>query len=87
MGYYTILSMSWTGDTAKYGQVYVTKYYDGDSPAPRAYVPVNATAPMGTNYLTSELGYIINTTNPNYLFGKGYWEADAFTYIPIEISY
>lgn len=75
-GLYEILSMEYTGDTRKYGQVYVTLYHDGDTILPKNYTPLNNTLPLGTNYLTSELGYIIDTNNPNHKFGQGYWEAD-----------
>ncbi len=56
-GYYEITGVSYSGvDSTKYGQVFLTKYYDGDQ-TKKSFKPLNATAPMGTNYLKSELGY------------------------------
>ena len=67
---YQILSMTYTGDTAKYKQVFVTKYYDGDQ-TKKSFKPLNSTAPMGTTYLKSELGYIKNADVSVYRFGRG----------------
>jgi hypothetical protein len=75
-GYYEILSMTYTGKTREYGNVYVNSYYDGDRLEPQTFVPLNSTSPLGTNYLKSENGYIIDTRNSNHRFGEGYYEAD-----------
>jgi len=74
-GYYEILSQTWTGDTAKYGKVYVDWYRDGDRTTAKWFRPLNYTSPLGSNYLTSELGYIVSVSDA-HKFGQGYWEAD-----------
>ena len=77
-GYYELLSMTYTGDTAKYNQVYVNTYHDGETN--QNFTPINAAGPLGTALLASEAGYIIKTqtsTSP-YYFGKGYYEADEY---------
>ena len=76
LGYYQILSMAYTGATAKYNQVFVTTYYDGDHTSPKAFTPVNSTNPLGTALLGSEAGYIPAAGIPAHYFGKGYFEAD-----------
>ena len=75
-GYYEIGTMSYTGETAKYGQVYVTTYTDGDRTTPKTVTPLKAASPLGTKNLGSEAGYIISATLPAHYFGKGIYEAD-----------
>ncbi len=55
-GYYEILSMAYTGDTAKYNQVYVTRYHDGDRPTPKTLTPVNCTNPLGIKLFRQRSG-------------------------------
>ncbi len=75
-GYWEILRLSYTGETAKYGKVYVSRYHDGDRPDPKNFTPVAAANPMGTGLLGCELGYIPAAGIPAHRFGKGYYEAD-----------
>ena len=72
-GTYEILSMLYSGEKTKYGQVFVTNYYNSETK--KSYTPVNAIYPKGTTLLGSETGYIISTSLAHY-FGKGYYEAD-----------
>jgi len=74
-GYYQILSQTWTGDTAKYGKVYVDWYNDADRTTAKWFRPLNYTSPLGSSYLTSEVGYIVSVSDA-HKFGQGYWEAD-----------
>ncbi len=76
-GYYEIKGVSYSGvDSTQYGQVFLTKYYDGDT-TKKTFTPVSSSLPKGTNYLKSEVGYIKNAGVANYRFGNGYYEADA----------
>lgn len=80
-GYYEILAASWTGDTSKYGQVFVDLYRDGESQ--KNYAPVSKGKAVGSSYLGSELDYILRAGVEMYKFGQGYYEADVadrFTY-------
>jgi hypothetical protein len=76
-GYYEILSMAWTGDTAKYGQVYVDWYNDADRAMAQLIRPLNYATPMGKKYLGSEVGYLVSVSDA-HKFGQGYWEADEY---------
>ncbi len=76
-GYYQITGLRYSlVDKSHYGQVYVTRYHDGDRTDPKNFTPVNSSSPMGTGLLGCELGYIIDASNPAHRFGKGYYEAD-----------
>lgn len=52
------------------GKVYVTNYYDKETDS--STVPLNATNPLGTNYLGSEWGYIRKAGVDQYRFGMYY---------------
>lgn len=73
-GYYEITGMTLTNDTAKYGQVYVDRYFDGESK--RSYDPLKKGAAVGTRLGTEE-DYIIKANVASYRFGRGYYEADV----------
>ena len=71
-GYYEITGVSYAGvASSKYGQVYVTKYYDGDRTKKSFYPGGDATSAKGTNYLKSELGYIKNANVGVYQIRPG----------------
>ena len=68
--YYSTISSSY------YGKVRVLKYFDGDV-SQKEYVPLNAASYAGTSGLGSEQDYIVKDAIPDYVFGKGYTEADV----------
>jgi hypothetical protein len=75
-GYYRITAASYLGFTRKMGQVYVSRYYDGETAA--LYVPVSqGLSAVGLNYLGSESDWIIQEGVSQYYFGLGYYEADV----------
>ena len=76
-GYYLITAANYTGvNTTEYNKVYVNSYYDGDM-SKKSFVPLNNKNPLGTNYLGSEIGYIVKDAIPTYHFGQGSLEADV----------
>lgn len=75
-GYYEITGISYTGVApSEYGKTWITHYYDGSS-SKKMIKPLFYTSPLGSQYLGSEIGYIINDEYPQYRIGKGYYEAD-----------
>ena len=54
LGYYQILSMAYTGATAKYKQVFVDTYHDGESN--KDFTPAHKGQVVGSAYLGSEWG-------------------------------
>ena len=48
------------------GNVLVNSYYDAQSQ--KTFTPLNNSNALGTGYLGSEQGYIINTTSPVHQF-------------------
>ena len=75
LGYYQILSMAYTGATAKYNQVFVDTYHDGESN--KDFTPVHKGQAVGTALCGSEQDYIVKDGVAAYKFGKGYTEADV----------
>ncbi len=67
--------MSYTGETTKYGQVYVNNYYNNENK--KNYDPVHKGQAVGTAYIGSELDYILVDGVEDYKFGKGKYEADV----------
>jgi hypothetical protein len=76
--YYQITGVTYTGDTSKYGDVYVSSYYDAESD--KTFTPVSNGTAVGTNYLASEHDYIIKSGVSEYYFGGGYYDADLVSY-------
>ena len=74
-GTYTITAMSYDGTGSKNGQVFIDSYHDGESN--QDFIPMKKGQPAGTNYLGSELDYILKDGVAAYQFGKGYYEADV----------
>ena len=76
-GTYSISGETPDQDFSKIGQVYVSSYYDSESDT--FQTPVNSSAALGTNYLDSEHGYIIDEGNFDNEFGRSgsiFYEAD-----------
>ena len=88
LGYYQILSMTYTGDTAKYNQVFVDKYHDGETN--KNFTPVHQGQPVGKTSLGSELDYICVDKVLAYRFGiyRGvFYEADVGDRYAFKYSY
>ncbi|MBM4276098.1 MAG: hypothetical protein FJ134_16830 [Deltaproteobacteria bacterium] len=78
-GTYRITGAGPAGDQTE-GLVYVASYYDRESR--KTVTPLNSGQPLGSNYLGSEAGYLIDETVPQYYFtgsGQGIYEADMVT--------
>jgi len=85
-GAYRITGTGPAGDQTE-GLVYVASYYDKESR--KTLTPLNSGQPLGSNYLGSESGYLIDETVSQYYFtgaSQGIYEADmvmgkyAFTF-------
>ena len=81
-GTYTITGVTTGQDVSKVEpRSYVTSYYDAGSG--NTYTPVGSSTAMGTSYLDSEHGYIIQRGVPAYEFGQDgstFYEADLTSY-------
>ena len=60
---------------SRIGKVYVSSYYDKERN--KYFKPLYIGQPVGTDYLGSEVDYIIRPDESEYLFGNGYYEADV----------
>ncbi len=78
IGSYTITGITSGFDLSQNGKVFVSSYYDAETG--NTYTPVNSSVACGTNYLGSEINYIIQNNNDIYRFGKytdgKFYEAD-----------
>lgn len=89
-GYYDITAATALGsDSSHVGEVYVSSYYD--SQIGHTYTPVGNSAALGTNYLDSEVGYIIQSGIPEFEFGQGtngtFYEADVGAYSRYDFTF
>ncbi len=87
-GKYTITGIYPGYDLSRNGQVFVSKYYDAETGA--SYTPLDSSLACGTNYLGSEMNYIIQKDAAVNRFGRytdaKFYEADvaaniAYNYI------
>ncbi len=86
-GTYTITGVSTGYDVSKAGQVKVTSYYDHESGNTYKLTDNNLFVTIGTAYLGSESGYIIQSGVPSFYFGGGYYEADVAYAYSFKLTY
>ncbi len=67
-GYYEITAREYLTDSSSNGQVLVNSYFDQETG--NTYAPLNAGAPLGSDYLGSESGHIVQTGIDSLFFGN-----------------